>query len=202
MKINVPFFEQTTNLNCGPAALKMILSYLGKDFEIKELEEKTGIKPGKGVYTIQLANAAARFGFKVDYYTKSLGFNKENLKHEFYKKYSEMDLDLSERLVLEAKEIGVNLAEKSISLKEILKGIGKDSIPLILLDWNVVEDKGDKGYQGHFVPIVGYDENHIYVHNSESKEKGEFFPIPRNIFDEARKSDGTDEDVAIIYKME
>jgi len=200
MRLNVPFYKQTTDLNCGSAALKMILAYLGKDFNIEELEEKTGIKPGKGVYTIQLANAAKSFGFEVDYYTKNLGFNEEHLKHEFYQKYSEMDLEQSNRFTLEAKKLGVNLNERTISLEEISRRITENSVPLILLDWNIVKNK--KGYQGHFVPIVGYDNENIYVHNPGPNDEGESFPIPKEIFEKARKADGTDEDVAIIYKSQ
>ncbi|MBU0466707.1 MAG: peptidase C39 family protein [Nanoarchaeota archaeon] len=31
MKLQVPFFKQTTPYNCGPMALRMALAYLGND---------------------------------------------------------------------------------------------------------------------------------------------------------------------------
>ena len=62
MKLNVPFYKQTTKLNCGPAALRMVLAYFDKDYSLKFLEEKSQIKEGKGVFKIQIAIAAARLG--------------------------------------------------------------------------------------------------------------------------------------------
>ena len=44
MKLDVPFFKQTTTLNYGPAALRMVLAYMGKVYGISVLERKTGIK--------------------------------------------------------------------------------------------------------------------------------------------------------------
>ena len=115
---------------------------------------------------------------------------------DFYKKYSE-DFNDTEKIVGESKEEGVVIHEKSISLEEILGFVTKKSIPIILLDWNIVKNKEEKGYQGHFVPIVGYDKDNVYVHNQGSFEK--FLKIDKNIFDKARKTKGTDEDLAIIF---
>ena len=69
---------------------------------------------------------------------------------------------------------------------------------MILLDWNVIKGCPEKGYQGHFVPITGYDENNVYVHNHGMLNPSPYFTIPREVFDEARKSKGTDEDVLFI----
>lgn len=90
--------------------------------------------------------------------------------------------------------------EKSLLLEEILSFVTEESIPIVLIDWNVIMSRKNKGYQGHFVPIVGYDEKVVYIHNPGLKDTKEFMPISRELFDKARKSEGTDEDVAVIYK--
>ena len=200
MRLKVPLYKQTTELNCGPTALKMILSYFGKDIDIKFLEEKTGIKKGKALYTIQIAIAAASLGHQADFYSKHILFNEEHLKLDYYKKYSDMDLDLSKKLVEEAKRLGVNVQEKKLSLEEILKFVSENSVPIVLLDWNVVKGEKEKGYQGHFVPIVGYDKKEIYVHNHGFKNPQKFMPISRDVLDKARKTKGTDEDVVITHR--
>lgn len=197
MRLKVPFFQQTTPLNCGPAALKMVLDYFGRDMDIKFLEERTGIKEGKGISTIQIATAAASLGFKTDFFSKHILFNEENLKHEFYQKYAQENQ--SEKWVKEAKAAGVNIQERTLSLGELLGFVKKDSVPIILLDWNIVKERKEKGYQGHFVPVVGYDEENIYIHNHGLNDTSEFMPVPRTIFDEARRADGTDEDILIVY---
>ena len=201
MKLNVPFYKQTTKLNCGPAALRMILTYFGKDPGIDILEKKTGIKEGKGIFTIQIATAAASLGYKTDFYSKHILFNEEHLKHEFYQKYADnMNLESSKKLVEEAKKAGVNVQEKTLSLEELLRFVNKERIPIVLLDWNVATGNREKGYQGHFVPVIGYDGKNIYVHNHGLKNPQESMPISRELFDEARKASGTDEDIVVIYK--
>lgn len=200
MKLKVPFFKQTTPLNCGPVALKMILAYFGENIELNILEEKTGIKEGKAIYTIQIATAAASLGYKTEFFSKHILFNEENLKQDFYKKYSEMDLEQSKKWIKEAKKSGVDIQEKTLSLKKILTLIKKDSLPIVLLDWNIIKNRREKGYQGHFVPIVGYDTKNVYVHNHGLTETQGFLPIPIDIFDKARKAEGTDEDIIIIHK--
>ena len=104
MKLKIPFFRQTTKLNCGPIALKMVLAYFGNDVGIEVLEERTGIKEGKGISTIQIATASASLGYKSDFYSKHILFNEENLKHEFYQNYADNDL-IEQEWVNKAKAI-------------------------------------------------------------------------------------------------
>lgn len=195
--LNIPFYLQTTKMNCGPVALKMALEFLGEKYSIEELEKLTEIKEGKAVFTIQLAIAARKLGFKVDFFTKFLGMNPENLNLDFYKKYTAERVSLEERF-LHAKNLGVKIEEKTISLPEIIDNIKEDRIIILILDWNVI--KGVENYQGHFVPIVGYDEENIYVHNHGFLNPTAFLPISKKLFEKARKAKGTDEDIMIIYR--
>jgi len=115
MKIQVPFFKQTSILNCGPTALRMILSYLDKDPGLEKLEKLSDIKEGKGVYTLQLAIASASLGFPTEFYSKQIKFNEANLKLDFYKNYADNDRKLYEKLIEKAKDLGIEMHEKSLS---------------------------------------------------------------------------------------
>lgn len=200
MRLEIPFYKQKTDLDCGPTALKMVLDYFGKKEDIHTLKEKTGIKEGKSIYTIQIATAAASSGYRTDFYSKHILFNEDNLEHEFYQKYNDMDFEQSKRWVEYAKEAGVNVQERTLTLEEILEFVTKDSVPIILLDFNIVRARKEKGYQGHFVPIAGFDEQNVYIHNHGLKETQEFMPVSRKTFDEARKAEGTDEDIVVVYR--
>jgi len=199
MKLEVPFYLQTADLNCGPAALRMVLAYFDKDYGLPILEEKARIKEGKGVFTLQIAIAAASLGYKTELFSKQIGFNKENLELDFYKKYADL-IVRQEDLLKEAKDLGAHIEEKTLSLGEILSKTRSDCIPIVLLDWSIIKGEKDKGYQGHFVPIVGYDKDKVYVHNHGMKNPKEFLEIPKNLFDTARVAKGTDEDIVFVYK--
>ena len=200
MKLNVPFFKQTTHLNCGPVALRMVIAYLDKDPGLELLEKKTAITEGKGTSTIQLASVVASLGFKTKFFSKHIAFNKENLGLEFYKDFSDMDAEKYKKWMEDARSSGVQMEEKTLTLQELLSFISEDCIPIVLIDWGIITDNKDKGYQGHFVPIVGYDAENVIIHSHGFDKPKEFFEIKRELLDEARKSEGTDEDIVIINK--
>jgi hypothetical protein len=91
------------------------------------------------------------------------------------------------------------MEERGLSLEELLEKVDRDSLPIILLDWNIIKGMKDKGYQGHFVPIVGHDNDNIYVHNHGLDNPTPFLSVKRDVFEEARKANGTDEDIIIIH---
>lgn len=201
MKIRVPFYKQSNSVNCAQFALKMVFSYFGRNIDLNTLNEKMEAQEGKGISTIQIAKASASLGFKTELYSKHISFNPENLELEFYKKYASNELEKqSNKWMKEAKAAGVKFHQKSLPLNKILQFVKKDKLPIILLDWNIVIGKSNKGYQGHFVPIVGYDVNNVYVHNQGFHGAKKFRYINKRLFDKARKSPGTDEDFLVIYK--
>lgn len=201
MKFEVPFYKQESRFDCGPTALKMVLDYLGGSNSKEEIfnlvdSDKSGV-----TWTVGIAKTAAQLGFKAEFYTTSLGFNPKNYELDFYKKNTdgassnESKLELLKR---DAVKFGVKLEEKGLNLKEIISKINQDCIPIILLDWSKVLNT-DK-FVGHFVPIVGYDSENIYVHNQGNLNPAAYLPIKRGLFEEARKSNGTDEDIVFIHR--
>lgn len=201
MKLDVPFYKQESKNDCGPTALKMVLEFLGEIHSKEKLIELVDSDKSGITWTSALAMAAAKLGFRTEYYSSCLGFNPKNYELEYYKKEAD-EISLSkkklERIRKEAIELGVKMEEKSLTLNEILAKISKNCIPIILLDWSKI--KGTDNFIGHFVPIVGYDEKNIFVHNQGFHNTTAFLPIKRELFEESRKSNGTDEDVVFIYR--
>ncbi|MFB6246206.1 MAG: peptidase C39 family protein [Candidatus Pacearchaeota archaeon] len=199
MILGIPFYKQDKEVNCGPISLQMVLNYFEGGFGLEEVEKACEIKEGKGVFTVQLAFAAASLGYKVEFYSKQIGVNKEHLKKEFYQRYAE-DLEKAEEFEKRAREFGAKVEERHLGLSEILSYLDAGKVPIALLDWNVVKGSREKGYRGHFVPVVGYDEENVYVHNGGFDSPQEFMSISKEVFDEARKVDGTGEDVVFVWK--
>lgn len=200
MKISVPFFKQTDPTNCVPTVLRMILAYFDSDPGIDFCESKTGFISGKAAPTIWIATAAASLGYKAKFFSTSLRINEKNLGTDYYRDYSPSKdlLSQSVQWIEKAKGAGVFLQESSISLQVLLGYLSENSIPAVLLDWNVVNDKTEKGYLGHTVPIVGYDDDFVYVHDPGMSDPRPFVPISRDLFNKARKALGTDEDFVVI----
>lgn len=197
MKLDVPFYPQTTGLNCGPTNLKMVYAYFGMDKGIEYFEEAMAIEEGKGVASSSILLAAAK-DFDVRFYSKSVYFDTNLMDLEFYKKFGS-DVDKANKDLENARKLGAQINEKTMSLGDLLSFVTETSIPIILLDWTVIEPKKGQGYQGHFVTVVGYDKDNVLIHNPSFNSPKEYQSIPKELFDEARKSRGTDEDIVVIF---
>lgn len=201
MKLQVPFYKQENKNDCGPTALQMVLEFLGEKHKREELMDLVDSERSGATWTPGLAVAAAELGFKAEFYTKSAGANPENFKLEFYKKETDGLASGEQKLARirkRGKELGVKMEETTLDLNEILSKISENCVPIVLLDWGKIV--GKDSYHGHFVPIVGYDEESVFVHNQGTTNPQEFFSIKKELFDEARKAVGTDEDIAFIYR--
>lgn len=200
MRIRLPLVKQKGRTNCGPASLNMVLKYFRNNISLTDLEKEIGYKEGKGTSTIKLALAAKKLGYIPKLITTSIMPNKGNFDTPFYKQFSDESIESLTKLVEEAKKQGIALEEKSISQKELLSLVRKDSIPIVILDWYIVAGTPDRGFVAHYAPVVGYDSKFVYVANSSGRKGNKFRAIPRGIFEKARKSKGTDEDILIIRK--
>ena len=199
MRLDIPFFEQTSKTNCGPTVLRMINSYFGEDCSIECIERIIDFKEGNSVSTIELAYASRLLGYRTKFFSNKISFNEDNLNLEFYKRNPGLNKCDLKNIVETAVWAGVFVQEKSINLFEILDFVGVNSVPIVLLDWNVVLGIKGKGYQGHFVPIVGYTKKHILVHNCKLNYSESYMKIPMACFEKSRKAQGTDEDLVVMY---
>jgi hypothetical protein len=119
---------------------------------------------------------------------------------DFFKKYMDEDIEKIKLLTEEAKKLKVKIFEKSIDLTRLLSFIDRRSIPIVLLDWNIVRNREKEGYMGHYVPLVGFDNNSVYVNNGAGRYGKRLQQIDKRTFDKARKARGSEETVLIIFK--
>jgi len=200
MKLTVPFYIQGIN-ECGPTTLQMALEFLGKKLDKEQIKKLVDSDYSGITLTMGLAKAAAQLGLKTEFYSVSLGFNTKNFDHEFYQKLTDGADSMKKKILELTKEClkhGVKFEERSILLNELLSKVSNDCIPIVLIDWGKVINAGK--FIGHFVPIVGYDEKNVYIHQPGPKDPAAYFPVEKSLFDSARKASGTDEDLVFVYR--
>lgn len=198
MKLDVPFFENP-GLDCGPAALEMVCKFFGLDVKREVLRELIEIEESGASWTIGIAAASGELGLITSFCTNSFGVNPDNYSLEYYQSLSEGQERSEGKLVHllgRCRHAGVHLEERSLPLNEILSELCKGTVPIALIDWSKV--CGGPSYIGHIVPIIGYDDRYVYVHNPGPDEPKAFYPIEREVFDRARRAVGTDEDLVFI----
>ncbi|MAF34772.1 hypothetical protein CMO91_02915 [Candidatus Woesearchaeota archaeon] len=193
MKIDVPFFENKAN-DCGPVALQMVLAYFEKDISLEKIKQTAAVEASGVTWTLGLAKAAAEQGCKVAFYTTKLGAVHNN---EYYQQHADMEHapDKLKKLLTHCQTLGVVVKEEKLDLQTLLQHVTKTCIPIVLVDWNVIANK--EGYLGHFLPLVGYDGDHVIVHQP-GPQPTPFLTLDRELFDKARKAKGTDEDVVVV----
>ncbi len=197
MKLEIPCYEQASTFDCGVVSLKMIFDYFQSGISLEEIQKFANVKENKGATIIQLAIAAKKLGFDTSLYSIDEEFDETNLELEFYKENADLELYKNiNKLLAEMKSLGVSLVVGELKLDKLLSMLSKDSMLLILLDFNVI--RGEEGYRGHFVPIVGYDDENVYVHNFGKEFVEPNLAIKRDVFDKARKAKGTDQDLLVI----
>lgn len=198
MKIEVPFYESKKDTDCGPLALRMALAYLGERYTFKKIaKEERQIDTGL-VWSAGIARASKVLGFSTKFISTT-NFNPEESDIDYYKKYSHDKAKIVlKELSDEVKKIGVEVQERNMSLKELLSYVSKNSIPIVLINWYVVA--GKEGFSGHFLPVTGYDEENVYVHNPGLASAMPYLPIKRSIFLRAWESKGTDKDTIVVCR--
>lgn len=197
MKLEVPFYKSECDNDCGPNALRMVLAYFGKfpdfsDICTSERQLETGM-----VWTAGIAIAAKSFGCNAEFYSINIDSPAKDL--DFYKKYAnDKAMTVLGKILEDLGNLSVPVVQKNMALEELLSRVTQTSVPIVLLNWHVV--RGKPGFFGHIVPVTGYDDKAVYVHNPGILDAKPFYEIPRNIFEQAWADKGTDRDVVIISK--
>ncbi|MFH1174656.1 MAG: peptidase C39 family protein [archaeon] len=193
MKLHVPFYKSRKDTDCGPLALKMVLEFFGERHAFQEIARLEKRLSSGMVWSLGIARAAKKLGFPVRFFSTA-NFDVHDLK--FYKKYA----NDKAMLVLKQlqKEMKQSMAEKDLSLKELLAYVSERSVPIVLVNWFVIA--GKDGFTGHFLPVTGHDTKYVYVNNSGIARAKAHLPIPKTVFLKAWESKGTDKDTIIIFR--
>ncbi len=164
----VPYYEQSLEFTCGPAALMMAFKTLDPAIEINrrlELQlwrEATTIfmtsgHGGCGPYGLALA--AARRGFQVDLYVTDEGIHMIDSVRSTQKK--EVMQLVQEEMQEELESLGVPMHRTAVSAVEIEECLSGGGIPLVLISsWQIYNAKAP-----HWVVVTGFDDNFIYVND-------------------------------------
>jgi len=198
MTLRLPIFKQKGRPTCGPCSLRQVLHYFGTKLSQADIEKLVDYEEGKPTLSIKLALAAKKAGYDAELMSIHIKPSKETFDREYYKQNIEDYMETVIKLTEEAKKLGVKLTEKSITLEKLLPLISKDRIPIVLVNSRTI--KKEPGFMGHYLTLVGFNNKFVHVNDSAGKNGRRMRIIPRNLFENARKSKGTDEDILIVSK--
>ncbi len=168
LHLKVPYYSQSLDFTCGPAALMMALRYLkyarrfSQELELQLWREATTVfmLSGHGGCSAHgLGLAALRRGFQVEIWSRDGGVPFLDSVRDAEKKAV---IELSHRQFLrDLKAGGANLRQRDFGVEVLERALRKGSIPLLLLS----------GYRlygeriPHWCVVTGFDQKYIYLHD-------------------------------------
>lgn len=207
----VPYYEQTLEFTCGPAALMMAMGALDPTIELNRRLELRLWRESTTVFMTSghggcgpfgLALAAHHRGFEVEAYVNDEGaLFVDSVRAEEKKEVIRL---VQDDFTEEMAQVGVPLHYRRISVSEMKQEFAHGAIPLVLISsYRIYQEKFP-----HWVVVTGFDDHFIYVHDSfVDHEKGKTvtdcvnMPIPHKDFERmARYGKSGQRAVLIIRK--
>lgn len=153
--LNVPAINRLDSKGCLPYAIKGICKYYGIDKSIGEINRGLNRKFGKASHITDGIRLLSEFQLNVDfyYYCNSL----INSKNDYGKEEGVTRAQIPKK---------VRSHNRHLSLKTITSAIDKGNPSIIFVDAYSLKNKPQKGkFLGHYVTVIGYDNNNIYLND-------------------------------------
>ncbi|MGD2082985.1 MAG: peptidase C39 family protein [Chromatiales bacterium] len=188
----VPYYEQTLEFTCGPAALMMAMKTLNPGLELsRKLElrlwrEATTIfmtSGHGGCGPFGLALAAARRGFGTEIFVSESGIHLADSVRSDEKK--EVIRLVQEDMETEARALGLPIHYGTLSVDGLRGRFEAGAVPLVLISsWLIYGEKSP-----HWVVATGFDDYFVYANDpfvdydeGETPTDSINMPIPRDQF--------------------
>lgn len=206
----VPFYEQTLDFTCGPAALMMAMGALdagvelNRRLELRLWRESTTVfmtSGHGGCGPFGLALAAHHRGFEVEVYVNDEGaLFVDSVRAEEKKEVIRL---VQDDFTEEMAQLGVPLHYRRIAVSEMKQAFAHGAIPLVLISsYRIYQEKFP-----HWVVVTGFDDRFIYVHDSfVDREKGKTvtdcvnMPIPQKDFERMARYGKSGQRAVIIIR--
>jgi len=164
----VPYYRQTLDFTCGPAALMMAMKTLdpeltlSRTLELRIWRESTTIfmtsgHGGCGPYGLALA--AYRRGFDVEVYVNDEGaLFLDSVRSQEKKEVIRL---VQDDMLEEIQKLPIRLTYGSLGVSDLQEKVEEGGIPIVLISsYRIYQEKFP-----HWVVVTGFDERYVYVHD-------------------------------------
>ncbi len=193
----VPYYPQTTEFTCGPAALMMAMAAVNHDQPVTTLEELHIWREATTIFMLAghggcgphgLALAAWSRGFEAAAYVSKEGpLFTQTVRHADKKRVLEL---VHQGFLRDIAETGIQLHHEYLSLSQMSAALAQGQIPVILISsWQLSQSRVP-----HWVTVCAVDDQFVYLHDPEvDTASGEaiadkqYLPIDRRIFERMKQ---------------
>lgn len=174
-RVRVPYYAQTLDFTCGPAALIMAMRYFNPNIEDNRLLEVTLWREATMVFMTSGMGGTGPFG--IAHAAVDRGFSARVLLSKnqtpFFSSVRSADKRKIIKLVHEdlrerAYERGIPVSYYDFSFDDIAVEMLRGKIPIVLI--STYQLHGDRA--PHWVVLTGFDKEYVYVHDPYEAEYG------------------------------
>lgn len=164
----VPFYEQTLEFTCGPAALMMAMKALDTTFELSRQLEIRIWRESNTVFMTSGHGGCGPYGLALAAYIR--GFRPEIYVNDETALFVDSVRSAEKREVIrlvqedfrqQVGSLGIPVSFRRCSVDELRAAFDAGAIPLVLISsYRIYGDKAP-----HWVTVTGFDDRFIYVHD-------------------------------------
>lgn len=208
--VRVPYYAQTTDFTCGPAALMMAMGALEPDSPVA-LNRKLELRLWREATTIfmmaghggcgphGLALSAWHRGFGVEVYVNDRRpMLLDSVRSPEKKEVMRL---VQEDMIEELEAHGVPIHHRAVQPDELAAFFARGGIPVVLISsYRIYREKFP-----HWVVVTGFDTRYVYVHDPfVDEEEGESIadcinmPIPRREFEAMSRYGRANQRAAVV----
>lgn len=192
--LGVPYYGQTLDFTCGPAALMMAMRYhdypvpLERWLELALWREATTVfmLSGHGGCSAHgLAVAALRRGFQTGVVTSDPGVPFEGSVRGEKREIVRIAHTTFER---ELRALGGKVELRDFSHQDVADAVARGAVPIVLVSgYRLYEQRVP-----HWVAVTGFDDDHLYLHDpivpeGTGRADSVHLPIKRELFDKVSR---------------
>jgi hypothetical protein len=194
---------------CLQAISKGILKFiLDKDYSFEELDGKTGHLPGKWTFTVQAVRMLHKEGINFMWSSNSnltILEGEERIRKEYGESAENIIQHMNMPDVMEAAHYVIEHGlhkQNTIAVHDIEEHLRQGHPIILLIDVPTLRGERAPGapgiYAGHFITLVGFDNEQFYYHDSGPRRPGTNVAISKQHLLDAWNVLGTDNTAIII----
>lgn len=164
----VPYYRQTLDFTCGPAAVLMAMHSLDPEIPFERTQEIQLWRESTTVFMTAghggcgphgMALAAWHRGFDVEMFLSEEGALFTDSVRSTEKK--EVMALVQEQFAKEVAEVGIPVHYRQLGLEEMREAFTNGGIPVVLISsYRIYREKFP-----HWVVVTGFDDRYVYVHD-------------------------------------
>lgn len=166
--VRVPYYEQTLDFTCGPAAVMMAMKALDESVELNRQTEIRIWRESTTVFMTSghggcgahgLALSVYRRGFDVDIYVKDeTPMFVDSVRNEEKKEVIRL---VQDEFIREVADLPIAEHYTRLGVEELKRHFNSGAIPVVLISSYLIY----KEKSPHWVVVTGYDDRFIYFHD-------------------------------------